>query len=55
MMFSSNDLAWNRVQRFFDKFCVGMPVLVIGFIVQFIADKLQGKRPDKKTKAVKAD
>lgn len=40
---------------YFDKFCVGMPVLVIGLIVQFIADKLQGKRPDKKTKAVKAD
>jgi hypothetical protein len=38
---------------YFDKVCVGVPVLVIGLIIQFIADKLQGKKPDKKKKATK--
>lgn len=40
---------------YFDKACVGVPVLVIGLIVQYIADKIQGKKPEKKKKATKDD
>mmetsp|Transcript_14845 Transcript_14845/g.22837 ORF Transcript_14845/g.22837 Transcript_14845/m.22837 type:complete len:472 (-) Transcript_14845:60-1475(-) len=35
---------------YFDKICVGAPVLLILLLVQFIADKVQGKKPPKKKK-----
>lgn len=33
---------------YFDKLCIGGPVLLLLLIVQFVADKVQGKKPAKK-------
>jgi PA domain len=37
----------------FDKACVGVPILLVGLIIQFIIDKVQSKKPEaKKSKKV---
>jgi hypothetical protein len=45
---------------YFDKVCVGLPVLVIGLLAQFVADRFQGKKAStsdkkKKKKTAKKD